>query len=52
MTAVRGVSTRVVGEGGVVVPELREVEEATAEHDLVDLAVGAVYVVVFPMNCM
>ena len=46
VTAIRGVSTRIVGED-----ELGEVEEATAERDVVDFAVGVVDVVVFPMNC-
>ena len=52
VTAIWGVSTRVVGEGGVVVSELGEVEEATAERDADDLAVDGVNVVVFPINCM
>ena len=48
VTDIRGVSTRVLVDGGVVVAEL---DEAAAELDVADLAVVGVDVVVFPIVC-
>ena len=49
VTDIRGVSTRVLVDGGVVVAEL---DEATAEIDVADLAVVGIDVVVFPIVCV